>query len=94
MLINNGHPKSFWAEAVNTACYVTSRCQIRSILNKTLFELIFNKKPKFDYFRPFGCKCFILNNGKNELRKFESKSDEAALLGYSSTSKVYIVFKK
>ncbi|XP_049342929.1 uncharacterized protein LOC125807259 [Solanum verrucosum] len=30
MLIDLGHGMNFWAEAVNTACYVTNRCVIRS----------------------------------------------------------------
>lgn len=52
------------------------------------------KKPKINYFRPFGCKCFVLNIGNNELGKFDSKSDEEAFMSYYSTSKAYRVFNK
>ena len=34
------------------------------------------------------------NNGKDNLGKFDSKSDEAIFLGYSLTSKAYRVFNK
>ena len=35
MLLENHLPKSFWAEAVNTANYILNRCLIRPILKKT-----------------------------------------------------------
>ena len=41
-----------------------------------------------------GCKCFILNNGKTHLSKFDSTSDEGIILGYSLTSKAYRVYNK
>lgn len=44
------------------------------------------------YFHVFGCKCFILNNGKSQLKAFDSKSDEGIFLGYSSTSKAFRVY--
>ena len=42
----------------------------------------------------FGCQCFILNNDKNNLNKFDAKSDEGIFLGYSISSKAYRVFNK
>ena len=41
----------------------------------------------------FGCKCFILNT-KDNLGKFDPKSDVGILLGYSNTSKAYRVYNK
>ena len=63
-------PKYFWAEAVNTACYILNRVLIRSSLNKTPYELWHNKIPNVGYFKVFGCKCFILNNNE-KLGKFD-----------------------
>ena len=40
------------------------------------------------------CQCFVLNNGKDNFGKFDSKSDEAIFLGFSPTSKTYHVFNK
>ena len=40
------------------------------------------------------CKCYVHNNGKEPLGKFDRKSDEAIFLGYSSYSKAYKVFNK
>ena len=42
----------------------------------------------------FGCKCFVLNNGKDKLVKFDAKADDGIFLGYSSNSKAYRVFNK
>lgn len=92
IFIDSKLPKNFWAEAVNTACHVTNRCLIRSILNKNPYELLYNKKPEVQYFKTFGCKCFVLNNEKDDLGKFDAKSDEGIFVGYSSTSKAYRIF--
>ena len=42
----------------------------------------------------FGSKCFILNNGKELIGKFDSKDDEGLFLGYSTNRKSYRVFNK
>ena len=86
-------PKSFWAEAVNTACYVINRVLIIPILKKTPFELWFETKPKVGYFKFFGCKVFILNT-KDNFDKFYAKSDECIFVGYSSHSKDYRIYNK
>ena len=36
----------------------------------------------------------MLNNGKDNLGKFDPKSDEGIFLGYSSNSKAYKVYNK
>ena len=67
---------------------------IRPILKKIPHELFRERKPNISYFHLFGCKCFVLNNGKNNLGKFDAKSDESLFLGYSLTSKAFRVFNK
>ena len=93
VLNENNLPKYFWAEAVNTSCYVLNRVLLRPILKKTPYELWKNKKPNISYFKIFGCKCFILNT-KDNLGKFVAKSDVGIFLGYSSSSKAFRVFNK
>jgi transposase InsO family protein len=63
-------PRCFWAEAINTACYISNRLFLRSLLDLTPFELFFGRQPSVSHLTPFGCKCFILKNGN--LDKFES----------------------
>ena len=86
-------PKYFRAEAVNTSCYVLNRILLRSIIKKTPYELWTNKKPIISYFKVFGFKCFTLNT-KDNLWKFDAKSDVGIFLGYSTLSKAFRFFNK
>ena len=52
MLIASDLPRKFWADAVNTACYILNRVLIRPILLKTPYELFKGVKlifPIFEY---------------------------------------------
>jgi len=53
ILFENSVPKHFWAEAVNTACYVQNRILIRPIIDKTPYELWKGRKPNISYFKTF-----------------------------------------
>ena len=74
-------------DVVNTACYIMNKALIRPILNKTPYDLYFGRRPNISHHHIFRCKCFVHNNGKDNLDKFDPKSDEAWFLGYSSSSK-------
>ena len=58
---------------------------------KTAYEIWNGKKPRVKYFRVFGSKYYILNDREN-LGKFDAKSDEGIFLGYSTTSRAYVGF--
>lgn len=94
MLIDNSLPQCYWAKVVNTACYLINRCIIRQVLNKTLRELLKGRKPNLAYLRAFGFVCYVHNNGKDALEKFDAKTDEEIFQGYSSQRKSYKVFNK
>jgi hypothetical protein len=83
--------QSFWAEAINTACYYSNRLYCHPLMEKTPYELLNGRKPNISYFRVFGCKCYILKKG-TRLGKFDKKCDEGFLVGYSTTSKAYRVW--
>ena len=84
----------FWADVLSTACYISNRAYIRPSLRKTPYELFKGRKPNLSHLHVFGSKCFIHNNGKDNLGKFDPKSDEGLFLGYSNRSKAYRVFNK
>ena len=46
------------------------------------------------HLKVFGCKCFILNNGKDNLGKFDLKSNEGIFFGYSLHGYAYRAFNK
>jgi hypothetical protein len=66
---------------------------LRPETNKTLYEIWRGKKPTVEYFRTFGSRCYILRDRQN-LGKFNPKSDEGIFLGYSTNSRAYRVFNK
>ncbi|CAA7026581.1 unnamed protein product [Microthlaspi erraticum] len=56
-MIHGGNiPVKFWAEAINTACYIINRVYMRKALLKTPYELWKGKTPNLSYFRVFGCR--------------------------------------
>ncbi|GJR47208.1 putative ribonuclease H-like domain-containing protein [Tanacetum coccineum] len=79
------------AEAVSTACYVLNKLLVTKPQNKTPYELITGKIPILSYIRPFGCHVTILNT-IDQLGKFDEKSDEGFLVGYSLNSKAFRVY--
>ncbi|GJY96940.1 retrovirus-related pol polyprotein from transposon TNT 1-94 [Tanacetum coccineum] len=93
MLADSLLPIPFWAEAVNTACYVLNRVLVTKPQNKTPYELLIGKSPSISFMRPFGCPLTILNT-LDSLGKFDGKSDEGYLLGYSTSSKAFRVYNK
>ncbi|GJR74894.1 ribonuclease H-like domain-containing protein, partial [Tanacetum coccineum] len=82
---------TFWAKAVNTACYVQNRVLVIKPHNKTPYELFLGRKPALSFMRPFGCPITILNT-IDHLGKFDGKDDEGFFVGYSTNSKAFIVF--
>jgi hypothetical protein len=90
MLDEHKTSRRFWADAISTACYIFNQIFLRSILNLIPFELRFGRKPSVYHLRPFDYKCFILKHGN--LDKFESRSSDDILLGYTPYGRSYIVF--
>ncbi|GJV40811.1 ribonuclease H-like domain-containing protein [Tanacetum coccineum] len=52
MLVDSKLPTTFWAEAVNTACYVLNRVLVIKPHNKTPYELIHGRTPLKDFMKP------------------------------------------
>ncbi|WVZ58358.1 hypothetical protein U9M48_008637 [Paspalum notatum var. saurae] len=76
MLDKHRTPRCFWAEAVNTACYIANRIFLQ---------------PSVKHLRAFGCRCFVLKKAGN-LDKFESRCLDGIFLGYASSSRAFRVW--
>ncbi|GJT72080.1 putative ribonuclease H-like domain-containing protein [Tanacetum coccineum] len=61
MLADSLLPIQFWAEAVNTACYVLNRVLVTKPQMKTPYEILMGRSPNISFMRPFGCPLTILN---------------------------------
>ncbi|GKC41984.1 retrovirus-related pol polyprotein from transposon TNT 1-94 [Tanacetum coccineum] len=92
MLADSLLPTTFWAQAVNTACYVHNKVLVTKPHNKTPYELLLGRPHSISFMRPFGCNVTILNT-LDPLGKFDRKADEGFLVGYSINSKAFMVFK-
>nr|GFA51687.1 ribonuclease H-like domain-containing protein [Tanacetum cinerariifolium] len=88
MLADSLLPTIFWAEAVNTACYVLNRVLVTKPHNKTPYEFIIGRPPSISFMRPFGCLVTILNT-LDPLGKFDGNAEEWFLVGYSINSKAF-----
>nr|GFA93961.1 ribonuclease H-like domain-containing protein [Tanacetum cinerariifolium] len=91
MLADSKLPTTFWAEAVNTACYVKNRVLAIKPHNKIPYELFHGRTPTLSFTRPFRCPVTILNT-KYHLGKFDGKADEGFFVRYSLNSKAFRVF--
>ena len=93
MLHNKDVARKLWGEAVNTTCHMINMVYFRPGTKKTSYELWKGRKPNVKYFKIFGSTCFILKDREN-VGKFDSRSDEGIFLGYSSISKAYRLYNK
>ncbi|GJX62360.1 ribonuclease H-like domain-containing protein [Tanacetum coccineum] len=91
ILADSKLPTTFWAEVVNTACYVQNRVLVVKPHNKTPYELFHGKTPTLSFMRPFGYPVTILNT-IDHLGKFDGKVDEGFFIRYSLNSKAFRVF--
>nr|GEU48349.1 hypothetical protein [Tanacetum cinerariifolium] len=94
--LENIIPSSGLACLIANATVVESTKWHRRVLvtkphNKTPYELLTGKIPIISYIRPFGCHVTILNT-IDHLGKFEEKSNEGFLVGYSLSSKAFRVY--
>ncbi|GJY07617.1 retrovirus-related pol polyprotein from transposon TNT 1-94 [Tanacetum coccineum] len=91
MIADSKLPTTFWAEAVNTDCYIQNRMLVVKPHNKTPYELFHGRTPTLSFMRPFGCLVTILNT-IDHLGKFDGKANEGFFVGYSVNSKAFRVF--
>ncbi|GJX60504.1 putative ribonuclease H-like domain-containing protein, partial [Tanacetum coccineum] len=91
MLADSKLPTTFWAEAVNTACYVQNTVLVTKPYNKTPYELFLGRKLALGFMNPFGCTVTIINT-IDHLGKFDGKTDEGFFVRYSINSKSFRVF--
>ncbi|GKB44800.1 putative ribonuclease H-like domain-containing protein [Tanacetum coccineum] len=91
MLADSKLPITFWAEAVNTSCYVQNMVLVTKPHNKTPYVLFLGRKLALGFMRPFGYPVTILNT-IDHLGTFDGKADEGFFVGYSINSKAFRVF--
>lgn len=88
MLQEAGLPVQFWAEAVNTAVYLTNSSPSLAVKKMTPEEAWTGQKTDSMHLEVFGCKAYFhIPNQKRT--KWDSKSKETVFVGYCEESKGY-----
>lgn len=81
MLLNAGLSKVFWAEAVNTVCFLINRSPSSSIDFKIPREVWSDKPVKLSDLRICDCPTYVHVQGGGR-SKLDSKSRKCVFLGY------------
>jgi hypothetical protein len=89
LLISANLPKSFWADAILTSCYLINRLPSRILNNKSPMEILYSRKFSLSHLRVFGCVCYahIQDSGK-----LDPRARKCVFIGYSTTKKGYKCF--
>ncbi|GKB11318.1 gag-pol polyprotein, partial [Tanacetum coccineum] len=88
MLATASLGKSFWAEAVNTACYVINRSPSTAVELKTPMEMWTGKPVNYSDLHIFGSPVYVMYNTQ-ETTKLDPKSRKCLFLGYADGVKGY-----
>eukprot|EP00253_Pinus_taeda_P016346 PITA_16346 len=88
MLSGAGLGQEFWAEAVDTACYLVNRSPSSALEDKTPQEVWTGKKPSLSHLSVFGCDAYV-HVPKEKRTKLDSKSEKCIFIGYKDGLKCY-----
>lgn len=92
MLHQKSLPKSFWAEALNTAVHIRNRVTTRGLSSKTTpFEVLFGRKPTLSYLRVFGSRCWY-TVPRGSVDKLDPRAREGIMIGYARGIRGYKVW--
>uniref|UniRef100_A0AAG5DHX2 Uncharacterized protein n=1 Tax=Anopheles atroparvus TaxID=41427 RepID=A0AAG5DHX2_ANOAO len=87
MLRDAGMHKKYWAEAINTACYLQNRLPSAAV-KSTPFEMWFGRKPEVKHLRLFGCSGYMMIPAAKR-SKLDVKAVKMTFVGYSAEHKAY-----
>ncbi|XP_019260138.1 PREDICTED: uncharacterized protein LOC109238158 [Nicotiana attenuata] len=90
LLFQSKLPLRFWDECVLCATYIINRLPSNSINNKTPYELIYKRKPKYSHLKSFGCLCYP-NVPIPHRDKFSPRTAPHVFVGYPFNTKGYKV---
>ena len=89
MLEESKLPKSFWADAMATAAYVTAQSPANGINGKTPYEVLFNRHVDPTIFWSFGCPAYALVPKDKRSGKFHPHARKGIMIGYTHGQHAY-----
>ena len=81
MRLHAGLPKSFWADAINTAAHLINRGPSVPLEHRLPKECWTGRKVDLSYLRTFGCLCYVLVDSDSR-DKLDAKSKKCYFIGY------------
>ncbi|XP_074306152.1 uncharacterized protein LOC141641388 [Silene latifolia] len=84
-------PLHFWGECILTAAYLINRTPTPLLEGKTPYEILYQKRPKLDNLKVFGCLCYVHNNEKPR-DKFGERGKRRMFIGYPHSKKGWKVY--
>ena len=91
MLSGTGLGQEFWAEALETACYLINISPSLVLEDKTPHELWIGKKPSLSHIRVFGSDAYV-HVPKQKRTKLANKSERCIFIGYKDGLKGYNIW--
>eukprot|EP00253_Pinus_taeda_P001763 PITA_01763 len=88
MLSGVGLGHEFWAEVVETTCYLVNRSPSSVLEDKTPQEVWIGKKPSLSHLRVFGCDAYVHAKGETN-QSWHSKFEKCIFIGYKDGLKGY-----
>ena len=81
----------WWAEALMTVAHIINRAPNSARVDMSQCESLTGNKPDRSYFRVFGSSGYYRIDDSKRI-KLDSKANLCICLGYSETSKAYLVW--
>lgn len=91
MMLQSNAPSGLWAEALNTANYITNRVPTRANFHTTPHEVFSGQRPDLSHLKIFGCLAHVRVNTPG-LTKLDSRSIPCIFVRYDINSKAYRCF--
>jgi len=89
VMLSHAHiPNKYWVDACLTATYLINRLPSRALSQKSPYEHLYAKIPKYETLKVFGCQCYpwLVPYAQNKLQQ---KSKPCVFLGYSLNHQGY-----
>ncbi|MBW0505866.1 hypothetical protein O181_045581, partial [Austropuccinia psidii MF-1] len=93
LLLTSNLPRSYWAEAVNTASLLSNLMPTPSRENLSPFSAWSSKPSRIKRLKPFSCKAFILVHKNKREWKLSPTSEEGILLGFVNDNSAYKILR-
>lgn len=93
LLIESGLPKTLWADALVTACYIRNKCPSSSIDGQVPETLWTGRDAIIDHMRVYGCKAWAAQK-RHGKTKLDPKAVECVFVGYPEGVKAYKLWNR